>query len=41
VSSRFAGVGEIIADLMIALVDFEGRPIDFNNLVSVQALIVR
>jgi hypothetical protein len=41
VSSRFAGVGEIIAQLKVALVDFEARPIDFNNLVTVHVFDLR
>jgi hypothetical protein len=35
VSCRFAGVGEIITDLPIAIEDFERGSIDFNNLVAV------
>jgi hypothetical protein len=41
VSSRFAGVGEIIPELTVALVDFEARPIDFNNLVTVHVFDLR
>jgi hypothetical protein len=41
VSSRFAGVGEVVAELMLAFVDFEDRPIDFNNFVAIHVFDLR
>jgi hypothetical protein len=41
VGSSFAGVGEIIPELTVALVDFEDRPIDFNDFVTVHIFYLR
>jgi hypothetical protein len=41
VSSSFAGVGEIVPELTVAIVDFEGRPLNFNNLIAVHVFELR
>lgn len=40
-SSSFTGIGEIIPELLVALKDFERRPIDLHNLVTVYVFDLR
>ncbi|WP_172745933.1 hypothetical protein [Neorhizobium sp. T7_12] len=37
-SGRFAGVGEILTELAVAVINFEGRSLELNNPITVDEL---
>src|SRR5690349_6592460 len=37
-SGRFAGVGEILTELAVAVINFEGRSLELNNSITVDVL---
>jgi hypothetical protein len=40
-SGRFAGVGEVLTELAVAVINFEGRSLELNNPITVDELDLR